>query len=75
VLPNQRMQPTGRIGAELRAGGKFLECAKERRFVQAWPEGLQLMRLSVRQPSDHGLDGKSAPLKHRALSRIVRGIE
>jgi hypothetical protein len=35
VLPNPRMQPTGRRGAELRVGGALLERSKERKLVRA----------------------------------------
>jgi hypothetical protein len=46
--PDPRMQPTGRSGATLRAGGAFRERARERRFRWArayGPTGLQLIRL------------------------------
>jgi len=33
-LPDPRMQPTGRKGAELRPGGELLEPAMERKFVR-----------------------------------------
>jgi hypothetical protein len=35
LLPNPRMQPTGRFGAASRSGGRLLERAVERRFVWA----------------------------------------
>jgi hypothetical protein len=47
MTPSPRMQPPGRTGARLRAGGKLLERAKERRFVRAQHRGLQLTRKSL----------------------------
>jgi len=62
--PNPRMQPTGRTGAELCAGGTLLERSKERRFVRARARGLQLMLIFVRPtpPSTRYLEKKALGL-------------
>jgi hypothetical protein len=46
-LPNPRMQPTGRSGAESHSGGALRERAKERRLFRRQLEGLQLMRKTL----------------------------
>jgi hypothetical protein len=48
VLPNPRMQPTGRGGPQLRSGTALLVAKQWKRcFVWACPEGLQLLRMSL----------------------------
>jgi hypothetical protein len=41
------MQPTGRTGAEFRAGASLPTCAEERKLVRARAGGLQLMRSAL----------------------------
>jgi predicted GNAT family N-acyltransferase len=50
------MQPTGRSGADLRAGGTLHERAVERRLVRGAGLGLQLMRQSLDSAYNHFAD-------------------
>jgi len=47
VTPNPRMQPTGRMGAELRSGKRSVSALWNEGLSGRRLEGLQLMRISL----------------------------